>query len=1053
MCRTDEKLPFAPWAEADHPDYDGSAEDTRYGWAFPPNWADYDTAHEWATKHPRLADDLTFIGQKPGEPYAAESDPFLFVDGDDVRCPETGDMAPEFVALADRLGITYADVSTSGTGAHLAFYGELPDGYRAATFQLREEPIGANDEPPCVEIYDGKRQFIFTGKHVTGTPDDVREVNTDALADVCEEHETRRETPTTDEHGPLLNSKDGGSAREPCKSKAEVAALDTTGDIDDVLDAVDHLSVHDMRLASSPTNTRADGSEDWDPHIPGEPASKSGTRLYVAADGKSVIYRDGNYGGTALSLVAWEEGIVSPGERLRGEEFWQAVEAARGRGANIPEYDRPADGGSLDYTPILPETRGTQAVSLGWDFTCADTLGTLSQRDVWNRTQTTIEDAIDRRQNSLLTVIMSGGKTRSTFEAAARKETSLTYLTGRHDLYEQASEICDDLGLTHYRLPSFPKDCKTMNLSEGRPMRQMFEELYARGATPKAIHEHYGDACPCRESDGDTTHRCPYETRWDFAPDDYEVLIGHYSHAHLPNGVTSGRVVAFDEFPGDAFTTTLEGDGLERAINTFLASEPGVPFADWHDLIENRRETNRRDAALDWFDGFDFDEPDVQGVFRNDDYHAYAPHAVYTLLTGNELAESDDPDDSSMGPYPFERTTLPGVQTPGVYFRGDSHNPKAVKLQTPPSLTYAHTVLGLDATGMVELWRDRLGIRLTHQSVLTDEERAEYVRDTLAINGMRVADHAKPYTSGEFATVKRDRRLFEAVRDQYGDGTPPVVFTSLSVERKYDEAGVVDDGTAKTIDHFAALRGTNRYAEERLAVVSGSPHYGDTWVREQAAFLGQAVFPERTDDGERTYGPLGNRIRYQMREAEVVQAALRVGRQGRGATVVFNTSAIPDWFPIEAVGSVPRHAPKRKAIVETVRDLAGNTGASFTTANVYDAMPDKDTVSMEYVRKTLTRLFDDGALDREMRGRGYVWYDDGVHTVDDAGQVSLPALTDAEREERDPQLAHIEHYMPELGVRADSAPPATATDADARSSTADQEDSDGRDPPDTALSD
>ena len=39
-----------------------------------------------------------------------------------------------------------------------------------------------------------------------------------------------------------------------------------------------------------------------------------------------------------------------------------------------------------------------------------------------------------------------------------------------------------------------------------------------------------------------------------------------------------------------------------------------------------------------------------------------------------------------------------------------------------------------------------MGTRLNHRPVLTDAERAEYVRDTLGLNIVRTTDAVKPYS-------------------------------------------------------------------------------------------------------------------------------------------------------------------------------------------------------------------------------------------------------------------------------------------------------------------
>jgi|APHM01.1.fsa_nt_gi hypothetical protein len=94
-----ENMPFAPWADRDHPDPDA---DARYNWGLSQNYVDGETV-ALAEADPQL-DGRVFFQQ--------ESDPFAFVDGDDVRDPERG-VHPAFVEILDALGATYADVSTS----------------------------------------------------------------------------------------------------------------------------------------------------------------------------------------------------------------------------------------------------------------------------------------------------------------------------------------------------------------------------------------------------------------------------------------------------------------------------------------------------------------------------------------------------------------------------------------------------------------------------------------------------------------------------------------------------------------------------------------------------------------------------------------------------------------------------------------------------------------------------------------------------------------------------------------------------------------------------
>lgn len=308
-----DKQPFAPWADTDNP----------YSWSDPENWTDLATVRDWTEKLTSLEDAYAFLSQTPDDPYDPPADPFLMVDGDDVRDPETGTVIEVFERLLADLGATYCDVSRSGTGVHAYYVGELPEAYTTGVeFALTDDEDG-----PHVEIYHGKRQYIWTGQHVVGTPETIEPVNSDVLEGIAEAHGTDTSGRGEGEDRDL--DVDADAARE----------VEFTDDFDDILAVIDDLSVHEMRMRSSHTQTRNNGDEDWDPRIPGEPSSKSGTRLSIFDGGTGVYYRKGDHATDALGLVAWEEGIISPGDKLQGDDFWDALQAARERGAPIPKYD------------------------------------------------------------------------------------------------------------------------------------------------------------------------------------------------------------------------------------------------------------------------------------------------------------------------------------------------------------------------------------------------------------------------------------------------------------------------------------------------------------------------------------------------------------------------------------------------------------------------------------------------------------------------------------------------------------------------------------------
>jgi hypothetical protein len=316
-----EKMPFSPWADRDHPDADEDS-DARYKWGLAENYVDGETV-AMAETDPRLGGRI-FIQRDP--------DPFAFVDGDDVRCPKTGAVHPEFVRILDRLGATYADVSTSGAGVHAYYRGELPNDQGQATFEIDTEPWGENDFPPTVEIYANKHVCVTTGDHVHGTPADVHPWDTDAVETVLDEYDALKEpTPEpdrdTDQDLDLDEYNPGATESD-----------ETTADARDIALAVDRLRPRDLPLRTRQVDTDTTGWEQWDPSSyrisqgndslhrpPGEPA-----------------FHDHKHGESfgVLSLFAAEQGILSkPWDRLAGADWWDAVDAARDAGAPTPEYE------------------------------------------------------------------------------------------------------------------------------------------------------------------------------------------------------------------------------------------------------------------------------------------------------------------------------------------------------------------------------------------------------------------------------------------------------------------------------------------------------------------------------------------------------------------------------------------------------------------------------------------------------------------------------------------------------------------------------------------
>ena len=964
----DGKQAFAPWGDRDHPEAEPE-KDARWKWGLEENHADGATVDEWEEKDPRIGG-RAFI--------QLESDPFAFVDGDDVRCPETKEVHPVFRALLEHLGATYADISTSGSGAHATYYAPdgLPiDGNGQATFEIDTEPWGANDTAPTVEIYANKHLSITHGDHIPGSPLEVREWDDAALRAILEahgfddkpaiEHDTDRDRPDLEEYEP------------------DAEAGEHADDVKDVLYAIDRLDPRDLPLRTRQVDTDATGWEKWDPS---SYRTSSGNDSLHRPPGESVFHdHKHNEAFGILSLFAAERGILSKPWDRWGDRWWDAVDAARDAGAPIPEYDPAPNPEDADPVAILPNTPVNRAERFGGlSPDRRDTEESDPIQDRRDRVTDAIGDVYQYGDRTLLEALPTLGKTYGAVKAAADTGVPTAILTtrGRKEQYEEIAELCEKFGLSYAKLPAFTHDCETANGDHGEEWADRVQGWYRSGATPKQIHKYAEDALdrplPCQA--GERT--CTYAAKWgalEKATDTegpVDVLIGHYTHAHKRK-VTAGRAVAFDEFPGGAYETTLAGEReLAGAVSTYLDRTPQVPFDDYTDLLENRDDDTRRSDGLTFL--LEDLDPDPKEAFDGRGGHAYAPLVVFTLLASDDLGNGWE-----AAPFPDDDPRI------GAFNRERNR----VHIRTPPDLDLARSVVALDGTPTPELWELALDERLNHRRVLSDAERKEYLDDILGLDIVPTTDAIKPYNSSQHVNTKQDLALLEAIADKHGT-TPGVISTQTAFDTyradgalEFDpEDGTVTEGPADRVKWYGNVLGSNDFKHTRVGAVIGSQHYGDDFIQKWGAFAGRAVERNSDKGADLSYGSFGDRVLTHMREHETLQAAMRFGRDGNGATVYVHSDTLPEWVPTADEGRVINcWSDGMKDVLDAAADLE-----EFRTAGIADH-PAVD-LSQRQVRDHLNTLAERGYLDREHEGRGFVWRDDGLHRVNDHGDVDLDTV-------------------------------------------------------------
>ena len=629
--------------------------------------------------------------------------------------------------------------------------------------------------------------------------------------------------------------------------------------------------------------------------------------------------------------------------------------------------------------------------STGARFSTNSSTAAITLETARERTKEAILNAYRSGDRVLIEALMTMGKSHGAVAAAAESGIPITIFTnrGNEEHYEQFKKWCSDHGLHAKVLPSFTRDCETANGTHGKEIRETVSKWYSRGATGNDIHEkagrELGHPLPCG---GAADARCSYKAGWEFEPDKYDVLIGHYSHASVKE-VTKGRVVVFDEFPDEAFMTEFETQQLKHATTCYLKSNEHLGYDGFTDLLTNRhdRRPNRArvgpprrvKAAMD-IAQYDKDRVPEQ-AFREG--HALGPAATYTILSGpgrnNDLGNG------------WERASLPdgGI---GVFNADDL----CLSLLQPPNLQEARGVVALDGTPVPEMWELALGTSLNHRQVLTDAERIEYVRETLGCNIVRTSEWSRPYNTENHVNPKDDAALLDAIADKHERA--PALLTTLTAVRAHENAGLYKtDGDGKLTDgkgrvddlaYYGNLKGSNQFASTRLGAVIGSNHFGDGFIQKWGAFAGEAV--KRVGNGKGTnleYSGIGEDIHRHMTEHETLQAVMRFGRDGDGATVYVHTNTLPEWVPIVDEGSVLRtRNGKEQSIIRALRDLCDE----WRAGDVY-RHPAVDC-SDRHTRRVLAKLADEGWLDRTYEGGGYVYHDTGLDRINEHAEVELPAV-------------------------------------------------------------
>jgi len=1002
---------WIPWGRVDgrkQPHAVYASHDNPMSWSEPDLWRDAESARM------AIVDDRIegpgIVLQHEDDPYADWADPFYVVDYDDVRDPKTGAVHPtvaEHVEMAD----SYADVSTSGTGVHIIAQGSLPEDVKTIQATLPDHDAFPGAE---IEVYDGKRFVAMTGDHVVGTPTEATDAQAfldDLVDEFVSEEERRPQTPRPD-----------AEDWDPEYDADELADLETTTDIQAVFDACQLVEPRDIRLRSSLTEERGDGTMSFDPSWE---TSRSGTRLGWSPE-VGWIYRKGDVGLDAIQVVALEERLISSVHQYpEGRDWWRAVEALRDRGARIPEFEHPeSDGRSddqdrhplleaaldagdeIDADPtsalplaqldaIAPHERRRAARKRGLEWPDTD-----EARDAL---QEAINEVLRNEDDRVVDAPTALGKTHTVATArwGAREDLTgdrpVVHLLETTDARDEAIEKAEEHGGSYHVLrgrheacavaagdhdPREVAECDDEDRQEltvdGEPASQWLDRQCNAGGKGMAFsaahrwladHNDQGVELPCG---GDSCHAIQQWETYREGPegrDYWPLVIATHNFAHAP-GLRMQNNLVVDEEPD--YEVDLSTDRVRSAVGAYL-QEIDAPVATWEAFVQLSKYDGfgddagrERDALEDALN----QEPAREWYFEEPDAHVLAPALARAIFHADARANG-----RRAGKTVFEPPRLEaGARDDDEWNRewvsvvlDESNDVQTVR--TVPDFNAARSVVGLDAHPAEPIWQANTLPWMGTTEVLDIEARRLWRRYERGLRVVQVGDATRPLSGDSALDWLDDNRLavlLEHLVDEYGADFRTAITTAQvegRLEELMDEAGIA----TPELMHFGEEKSRNDFATEPVGLVNGCMDPGDDFIVDLLAELDlQAEAETAVDDDGNEYRAKGRG--FEGADAETAQEILASVRENHIAQAAGRYARDPEDPATTATVFVRTDAsPPGFADVEV-------PGVEWTFTDLQEAIvedlrdhdgartareiADDVGCSKEHVRQTLDRLRD-----------------------------------------------------------------------------------------------
>ncbi|PSP90575.1 hypothetical protein BRC90_01310 [Halobacteriales archaeon QS_4_69_34] len=271
---------------------------------------------------------------------------------------------------------------------------------------------------------------------------------------------------------------------------------------------------------------------------------------------------------------------------------------------------------------------------------------------------------------------------------------------------------------------------------------------------------------------------------------------------------------------------------------------------------------------------------------------------------------------------------------------------------------------------------------LRTREVLTVDEKQQFATE---VNPRRIVPVKSPENprysvSGgnrEIIDPKMDADILEKVREI--EGMNPVLITGKkAIEGVYRPSEYDVLGVCKDTEWYGNMRGSNSFRNERVGVVIGSPHFGDSYIKMLGALRGKRIEQVSENRGNeldyRVVGDesdsFGNDVYRHMTEDAVYQAVMRFGRDGERTDIFVRTSKLPEWVPTVEPITV-EYVPRLQSEIKSIVGSQHRDSPWWKTDEISDRIPHEPKRKIE---RALNELDEHGEVERDSSGgQGARW--------------------------------------------------------------------------------